>query len=177
VTGIDARRGLVRRELIGYAAVDAREARSVEAVLLALDTGEEPFSREPDQTHLTGSAIVVSELGVILHRHKLDGRWFQPGGHLERGEVPWDAALREGLEETGLAIAHPPGGRRLIHVDVHPAPHGHIHLDLRYLFHSPSLAPAPGPGESGDIRWLDWEDALSMVDDALRAGLLKARTV
>ena len=45
-------------------------------------------------------------------------------------------------------LTHPPGGPRLIHVDVHDAAHGHTHLDLRYLLVAPDRDPAPPPGES-----------------------------
>ena len=36
------------------------------------------------------------------------GIWLQPGGHIETGEAPEHAAVREVREETGLAVAHPP---------------------------------------------------------------------
>jgi ADP-ribose pyrophosphatase YjhB (NUDIX family) len=39
---------------------------------------------------------------VVLHRHRVLGIWVQPGGHIDSGETPWDAAVRETAEETGL---------------------------------------------------------------------------
>jgi 8-oxo-dGTP pyrophosphatase MutT (NUDIX family) len=99
----------------------------------------------------------------------------QPGGHLDPGEGPWDAALRESEEETGLALRHPEGGPRLIHVDVHDAAKGHTHLDLRYLLLAPDEDPAPPPGESPDARWYAWEEALAVADDALVGALEVAR--
>ena len=58
---------------------------------------------------------------------------------------PGAAAVRETLEETGLAASHPEPGPTLVHVDVHDAPKGHVHLDLRYLLHAPDDDPRSGP--------------------------------
>jgi 8-oxo-dGTP pyrophosphatase MutT (NUDIX family) len=110
-----------------------------------------------------------------LHMHKRLHRWLQPGGHLEPGEGPWDAARREAEEETGLAVGHPPGGPRLLHVDVHDAANGHTHLDLRYLLIAPDADPAPPPGESPEARWFGWEAAMAVADVALIGALRAAR--
>ncbi len=134
-----------------------------------------PLDRQAGPEHVTGSAVVVGRRGTVLHLHKRLHRWLQPGGHLERGETPWDAALRESQEETGLMLTHPPGGPRLIHVDVHDAAHGHTHLDLRYLLLAPDRDPAPPPGESPEARWFDWEEATAVADDALVGALRAAR--
>ena len=107
--------------------------------------------------------------------HKRLHRWLQPGGHLEPDEGPWEAALRESQEETGLALAHPSGGPRLIHVDVHDAAHGHTHLDLRYLLIAPDRDPSPPPGESPEARWFGWEEATAVADPALVGALRAAR--
>jgi 8-oxo-dGTP pyrophosphatase MutT (NUDIX family) len=39
---------------------------------------------------------------VLLLYHPKHGLWLPPGGHIEHGELPDDAALREVLEETGV---------------------------------------------------------------------------
>jgi len=134
-----------------------------------------PFDRFAAPEHVTGSAVVVGRRGTVLHRHKRLHRWLQPGGHLDPGETPWEAALRESREETGLEVAHPPGGPRLIHLDVHRAAEGHTHLDLRYLVVAPDLDPAPPPGESPEARWFGWEEAAAVADHALVGALAAAR--
>ncbi len=101
-----------------------------------------------DPTHVTASAIVVGPRGVLLHRHRKLGRWMQPGGHLDPGEEPAEAAVRECREETGLTVTHPWGEPRLVHLDVHAAAAGHVHIDLRYLVGRPDAPPDPEPGES-----------------------------
>jgi 8-oxo-dGTP pyrophosphatase MutT (NUDIX family) len=146
------------------------------AIMLAeLDRLPHPFDQSADLTHVTASAVVVGPRGVILHRHRRLHRWLQPGGHVEPGEAPEEAVLRECVEETGLPVAHPPSGPGLIHVDVHRASRDHVHLDLRYLVASPDLDPSPGPGESQDVAWFTWDQALAMADDALAGALGTAR--
>ena len=41
---------------------------------------------------------------VLLARHSEGNSWLLPGGAVEPGESPADAALREMWEETGLAV-------------------------------------------------------------------------
>ena len=101
--------------------------------------------------------------------------WLQPGGHIEAGEQPWEASLREAEEETGLAVAHPPDGPELVHVDVHPGPRGHTHLDLRYLLFAPGDEPQPGEGESPDARWFSWEEAIGTAEPGLEGALRSLR--
>lgn len=50
-------------------------------------------------------AVVTSHLGVLVgKRRDGDPPWVFPGGELEPGESPEDAAVRETLEETGLRV-------------------------------------------------------------------------
>jgi ADP-ribose pyrophosphatase YjhB (NUDIX family) len=56
---------------------------------------------------LVAGAIIESEGGILLIQRAIEpgyGRWTFPGGFVERGEVAEEAAARETLEETGLAI-------------------------------------------------------------------------
>jgi 8-oxo-dGTP pyrophosphatase MutT (NUDIX family) len=170
--------GLLRavRDAVGdHPAADDREEIAKARILDGLDRLPRPFDEEADPVHLTGSAVVVGRRGTVLHRHKRLHRWMQPGGHLDPGEGPWDAALRESEEETGLPLRHPDEGPRLLHVDVHEAAKGHIHLDLRYLLLAPDEDPHPPPDESPEARWYTWDEALDVSDAALVGALEAAR--
>ena len=144
-----------------------RETSAKVRFLAELDRLELPYDEHADPTHVTASAIVVGPRGTVLHLHKRLGIWMQPGGHVDAGEVPAEAAQREATEELGLAVEHPESGPLLIHIDVHDAAHGHTHLDLRYLLIGRDDDPQPPPDESPYARWCSWDEAFAMADPAL----------
>lgn len=90
--------------------------------------------------HLTASAIVVSpdhSLVLLVHNRALN-RFLAPGGHVDPGEMPAEAAQRELREETGLCAA--PSGELPLDIDIHDIPARpsrgeghHRHFDFRYL--------------------------------------------
>jgi 8-oxo-dGTP pyrophosphatase MutT (NUDIX family) len=49
-------------------------------------------------------ALRGSDGRLLLARHAEGGVWVLPGGAIEPGEVPADAAVREMFEETGLLV-------------------------------------------------------------------------
>ncbi len=144
-------------------------------MLAELDRLGRPFDEHAQPAHVTASAIVVGARGVVLHVHRRLHRWMQPGGHVDPGETPDEAVLRECREETGLSVAHPTGGPLLVHIDVHPSAAGHVHLDLRYLLWAPDEDPAPAAGESQDVAWFSWDEAIDLSDEALEGALRSAR--
>lgn len=171
-------RAAVRAAVVARAPVDARERTSIERFVIEFDALADPFSETAAPVHVTGSAIVVGARGVLLHRHKRLGIWLQPGGHVDAGETPWDAARRETLEETGIDAAlggTDAAGPELAHVDVHPGPRGHTHLDLRYLLDGGAADPSPPAGESQEVAWFGWDDAIAVADAGLRGALLALR--
>jgi hypothetical protein len=106
------------------------------------------------EREFTVAVFVVHQGMVLLHWHRRLGLWLPPGGHIDPGELPDEAAVRETLEETGLAIelldapwggpgASPalrgpalPGPRRLaqpLGVQLEDISPGHQHIDLIYL--------------------------------------------
>lgn len=166
---------IVRADVLARAPVDDRERLSVARFLGQLDRLARPLDETADAVHVTGSALIVGERGIVLLRHRRLGIWVQPGGHLDPGETPWDAARREAEEETGMTVDFAELGDdarpRLAHVDVHAGGRGHLHLDLRYVLDAGVTDPAPPRGESPDVHWFDWPEALATADDGM-AGIL-----
>lgn len=180
--------GQVHAEVQAHVPGDAREAASRRRILALLAWLPQPLDQTADPIHVTGSAIVHDGAGcVLLHRHRRLRRWLQPGGHLDPGEHPADAARREAAEETGVplraervppprpgpvGVPAAPEWPALLHLDVHEGPRGHVHLDLRYLLRAPvDAVPAPAPGESPEVAWFDLPAALAVSDPSLRAAL------
>jgi 8-oxo-dGTP pyrophosphatase MutT (NUDIX family) len=173
----DALLDTVRNTVAGFDAQTQRERESQTRLLAELQRLPRPFDENADPVHVTGSAIVAGPRGVVLHFHKRLRMWLQTGGHVEPGESPWEAALRESVEETGLPLSHAGGAPRFVHLDVHPAARGHTHLDLRYLLtcDDPAAEPAPPPGESQQVRWFSWDDAIAVADPGLIDALHRLR--
>jgi 8-oxo-dGTP pyrophosphatase MutT (NUDIX family) len=164
---------VVLADVAARAPVDERERASIAEILAAVPRLARPFDKDADPLHVTGSALIVGRRGIVLLRHRLLGIWVQPGGHIDPGEKPWEAARREATEETGMAVRFLGDEPELAHVDVHPGGRGHTHLDLRYLCTAGDADPAPPPEESQEVGWFDWDAAAAVAEPAM-AGILAA---
>ncbi len=119
----------------------------------ALNAGHD---RSVTVKHGTSSVFVFTWMAegwrIGLIRHPRFGRMMMPGGHVEPGESPAEAALREVAEEAGLAARLvspptaplPPGYRPrrvappwwIVEYDIPPDNHlgePHVHIDHLYV--------------------------------------------
>jgi 8-oxo-dGTP pyrophosphatase MutT (NUDIX family) len=142
---------------------------------------------DPDLTRdFTVAVFVVHDGKVLLHFHKKLNRWLPPGGHIEPNELPDEAAVREVLEESGVActlLGDPrmryddpslprqlatPAGIQLEQI----AP-DHQHIDLVYFaFGAPSVA-RPQVGWFG----LDELEPLALTEEVVTWCRLAIETV
>lgn len=102
------------------------------------------------------------------------GNWGFPKGHLEDGETPAAAALRETEEETGLCDLSMQGPIRVI--DWHFRFRGrHIHKYCHFfLLESPGAATCPQLEEGiTDCRWCPLDEALQALSYENARGVLK----
>jgi len=138
--------------LARYLARFPHEAEALRPLAAQLAAPAPPDDRRTLPGHLTAAALLLHPARdeLLLVRHRVLGRWLQPGGHLERGELPLEAARREAREETGARDAvlldwagdgADPARALPLDIDVHAIPArpardepAHLHLDFRYAF-------------------------------------------
>ncbi len=118
------------------------------------------------------SVFVVWRARVLLHRHRKLGLWLPPGGHVEPHELPDEAAVREVLEETGVAVTlageravDAPGPRQLARprgVQLEDIAPGHQHVDLVYLARPAEPYAGELPGAEEGLGWYSREEAASL---------------
>ncbi|MFC6753216.1 NUDIX hydrolase [Halorubrum tibetense] len=139
--------------------------------------------------HFTATTYIVNDGATALHEHGRLGIRLPPGGHVDRDELPHEAARREVREETGAlarlaadrADVETPNGRPLpepahlmLHdINVHPdGSVGHQHIDHLYYARVPSRDIDPlGDNEADADAWT-WYTA-----DQLAAGEFDADVV
>lgn len=87
-------------------AAPANENESVETANTALSAEMAKGDMEMDAVTPTGCGVIVIKDGKILIGERKDnGLVCGPGGHIEMGETPEEAAIRETREEFGINIA------------------------------------------------------------------------
>ncbi|MCL5102149.1 MAG: NUDIX domain-containing protein [Candidatus Marsarchaeota archaeon] len=53
---------------------------------------------------IVAGCLVIKNGKMLMLKHKKIGAWLPPGGHVEENEFPYEAAVRETKEETGLDV-------------------------------------------------------------------------
>ena len=145
----------------------------------------ETGAREHVTRDFTVATFVVHRRSVLLLRHRKLNMWLPPGGHIEAGELPDEAAVREVREEAGIEVRLV--GERALDVDdprqlIIPrgvqleriAP-GHEHIDLVYFAVPVGSCEIRRNDESTEIGWFA-EDDLARLDltDEIRMWTAKA---
>ena len=170
--------------LVAYKPGSDEEARDVGRLRRMVTTVADPWTRS-SPLHATGSALVVhpATRRVLLRWHERQQAWLQVGGHADPGETdPFQVALREAREETGLADleAWPrPARPGIVQVVIVPVPPGkgepaHEHADIRYALSTFEPEAAVAETSSAELAWLTLHEALARVsEDNLRECLAR----
>lgn len=170
----------VLEALTSWAAPDPTQDTLRHAVLAFVAARADACERACVPGHITASVAVLDHdrSHVLLTLHPRLGRWVQLGGHCEPGDADIAAAaLREGVEESGIADLQIVPGLAAIHV--HPVTCSlgvpTRHLDLQFVAVAPAGATIAISDESLDLRW--WPvDALPPDTDHALAHLVRTAT-
>lgn len=92
-----------------------------------------------------GAAVILTRRGSQLRAHS--NQWALPGGRVDRGETPLEAAMRELDEEVGLTVSE---GDLLGRLDDYPTRSGYVITP--FVFWAPSRAePVANPDEVASV--------------------------
>ena len=126
--------------------------------------------------HFCASTYIIdpSTKKILLVKHKKFGKWVQPGGHIEHGEVPEETAVREAYEETGLKVRII-GDRfpreedfiRPLGIQKNRNERGELHIDITYAAVPSGEVNLILSDESTGIKWFTREelDELNVFND------------
>ena len=136
----------------------------------------------------TATTFVVRDGRTLLLFHKRLRLWLPPGGHIDKNELPCDAAVREVREECGLEVALLSPRSRMGTVDVLSRPEcilleqissDHQHIDLIYFARVTGGSLKVSASEAEGYRWCgsdDLEDD-TIAEDIQRLGKLAIEAV
>lgn len=110
--------------------------------------------------------IDPNTLKILLVHHKKFHKWVQPGGHIESGETPEEAAVREVYEETGIKVnllgEHFPRESDFIKpmgIQCNRNLRGEIHIDILYTgVPRDSIEVTINPDENDGVKWFSREE-------------------
>ena len=169
-------------ELTGWTAPNRAQSALRTSYLRHLRDHRDALSRECHPDHLTASLLVIdaSRERVLLNLHARYRIWVQFGGHCEAADRSLSAAaLREGIEESGIAELRLVAGSGPAQLSRHEVRCGPVrpshHLDVRYLAVAPDRAEPVTSSESLDVRWFDVEDLPAGLEAELEDLITLAR--
>ena len=159
--------------LADYAARWPGESAVVDEFRALLEDAHDPFVRQREAGHFTGSAWLVDRRGervLLTHHRKLD-RWLQLGGHADGDRDLAGVALKEAEEESGLTgLRVEPA---IFDLDRHWIPAradvpGHWHYDARYVVHAGDDENFVVSDESHALAWREIAPIAHDADESMR---------
>lgn len=139
--------------------LDPQEVDELASVRAWVTSGA-PLLREQGGTpspHLVSYCCVIDGNHILLGHHRKAGLWLPPGGHVDPGETPIQAAQREISEELGAALPltypHPVMATRTTTIGAAPP---HDDVTFWYVFQGNRNGSCSGdPREFHAVKWFN----------------------
>ena len=144
---------------------DTREAADQAGILDWVASGAQLFRTVPPDTppkHLVVYFIPVdaAQRCLLLGDHRKSGLWLPPGGHVEDGEDPRLAVIRETREELGIAAKFDDDNPFFLTVTPTKGANRHLDVDLWFVLrvarHETRLNP--DEREFKSVRWFGLDE-------------------
>jgi 8-oxo-dGTP diphosphatase len=143
---------------------DQREAADQADILEWVASGQPLFRTVPPDTppkHLIVYFVPVDAANrcLLLGDHRKSGLWLPPGGHVEDGEDPRQAVIREMREELGVPAEFADDKPLFLTVTPTNGPENHLDVSLWFVVRVARKAQLnPDPREFKDVRWFDVDE-------------------
>ncbi len=118
--------------------LDGRRHAAVAVVIVGSDRARDPV---PTLGPSGGAALLLCQRAADMSRHA--GQWALPGGRIDPGETPLEAAVRELDEELGIRLGH---HAVIGWLDDYPTRSGYVITPV-VLWGGSNLALRPAPAE------------------------------
>lgn len=120
---------------------------------------------EVSQPILVAEVFIFHQNSILMDKRsetkkKFPGFWSVPGGHIDEGEDPLAAAIREVREETGIAILPKDIKLKIValhhHIDRHE-----IYVAFSFAVRLPEKPEKLIVSEEGETSWIDKDIAMT----------------
>jgi 8-oxo-dGTP diphosphatase len=117
--------------------------------------------------HIAGGVIYNPNLGVVVVNQN-NNSWSLPKGHVERGEEPKDAAVREIWEETGIPVEKlnflaPLGFYERMRIKLNRDDPDELRTITIYLFSTDNEKLNPHDSANPEARWVNIHDVSALL--------------
>jgi 8-oxo-dGTP diphosphatase len=141
---------------------DDREVADQTDILAWVASGQQLFRTIPPDTppkHLVVYFVPVDIANqcLLLGDHRKSGLWLPPGGHVEDGEDPRQAVIREAREELGIEAEFKDDNPLFLTVTPTNEVNSHLDVSLWFVLQCAKRKARlnPDPREFKGVRWFD----------------------